>query len=339
MDSWRGKRILLVSDAWHPQISGVVTTMQAIVTELEAAGMVVEVIHPNDYDTFPMPTYPDIPLVWRAKGLKKRVLDFAPHYVHLATEGPLGWKVRKICLAQNWPFTTAYHTRFPEYIHERFPIPVSWGYAVMRRFHQPAAKVLVSAPSIFADLEAAGFANQVFWRKGVDLQLFNPQRNLHWDYPRPILLNVGRVAVEKNLPAFLSLDVPGTKVIVGDGPARAELEATYPQAIFLGMKTGEDLAQAFASGDVFVFPSLTDTFGVVMLESIASGVPVAAYPVTGPKDVVQEGVNGALDEDLTQAIERALALDRDRLLASVQDYTWKASAEEFLSHQLEIPQA
>jgi len=326
------KRITLVTDAWAPQVNGVVTTLTQLTNQLKKQGIQIDIIQPNDYRFIPMPTYPEIPLVWSAKGLKQRILDFNPDAIHIATEGGLGWKVRRICLNNNLPFTTAYHTKYPEYIHARFPIPESWVYRLFRHFHQPAVRTFVPAESIKTELESKRFNDVVLMSRGVDNDLFNPAQRIELSYNKPIMLYVGRIAPEKNLESFLDLDIEGTKVLVGNGPSYNELSDKYTEAVFLGAKQGTPLANLYAAADVFVFPSLTDTFGVVNIEAIASGTPVAAYPVTGPKDIITDGVNGCLHQDLKQAIESALKIDRQNISQSIPEYTWQGAAQQFLSH-------
>lgn len=324
------KRISLVTDAWSPQINGVVTTLSQLVEHLQAQGIQVDVIHPYDFNQIPLPTYPDIPLVWRAKGLKQRLLKFKPDAIHIATEGTLGWRVRRIALKNNLPFTSAYHTKYPEYLSKRLPIPASWVYKLLKIFHRPAERTFVPAQAILHELESQGFEHLILLGRGVDKRIFNPKRYVELPYKKPIYLYVGRLAIEKNLPAFLALDLDGTKLVVGDGPQKPYLEHTYPEAVFVGSKQNESLAQFYASADVMVFPSLTDTFGLVNIEAMACGTPVAAFPVTGPIDIITPGLNGALNDDLKQAIQQALPLPREPISQSVIDYDWQNVAAEFL---------
>jgi glycosyltransferase involved in cell wall biosynthesis len=326
-------RLALITDAWPPQVNGVVRTLQRTKLELEQLSHRVEVISPDQFLTLPCPTYPEIRLaVWPGRGLSRRLDSFAPEAIHIATEGPLGRAARAWCLRRKLPFTTAYHTRFPEYVAARFAVPLSWTYGMMRRFHAPAARVMVATPSIEADLVARGFGNIGRWSRGVDLDLFRPDMPAQLDLPRPIHVYVGRVAIEKNIEAFLKLDLPGSKVVIGDGPQRAALQARYPDVHFLGAKFGADLARHVAAADVFVFPSLTDTFGLVMLEALACGLPVAAFPVEGPKDVIRDGEVGALDWDLKRAIDRALELPRAACRAYAGQFTWEAATRQFLAN-------
>jgi len=323
--------ILIVTDAWYPQVNGVVRTISTVCQELQAMGEVVEVIGPDRFRTVPMPTYPEIRLVVAAgRRLNKMIDQMWPNAIHIATEGPLGHAARRYCLKRRIPFTTAYHTRFPEYIRDRAPIPLSWSYAVVRRFHRPASAVMVATPSIERTLEARGFTNLRRWTRGVDTELFRPRDKSFISDPRPVSMYVGRVAVEKNIEAFLELDLPGTKYVVGNGPQLAELKERYPQVRFVGAQHGEDLARYYAAADVFVFPSRTDTFGLVLLEALASGVPVAAYPVSGPLDVLGDTDVACLDENLEQAVRKALTISPERCREFALTYSWRASAEQFL---------
>lgn len=326
-------KIALVSDAWAPQTNGVVKTLTMTVAGLEALGHEVRVFHPGLYRTLPCPGYAEIRLALLPYRKLAAALDeFAPDTVHIATEGPLGLAARRWCLRRGLQFTTSYHTQFPEYLRARLPIPLSVSYAYLRRFHGSAARTMVATPSMQRQLQERGFRNLVRWSRGVDVTLFKPSPTPMPDLPRPVALYLGRVSVEKNIEAFLSLDLPGSKVVVGDGPARAALEARYPQARFLGYRFGEELAGIVAAADVFVFPSRTDTFGLVLLEAMACGVPVAAYPVTGPIDVVRQGVTGVLDEDLQAATLAALKLDRKACRAQALENTWELATRQFLSH-------
>ena len=261
--------------------------------------------------------------------------EFQPSAIHISTEGPLGLAARRHCLKNGYEFTTAYHTRFPEYIHARWRVPLGVSYRWVRWFHSPASRIMVSTSSIEEALKGRKFDRIARWTRGVDTSLFHPRDKGFLSDPRPISMYVGRVAVEKNIEAFLKLDIPGTKYVVGDGPQLTELRARYPDVRFPGAKTGEELARHYAASDVFVFPSLTDTFGLVMLEALASGVPVAAYPVEGPLDVIEGSGAGALDSDLAKAVERALGIPPEDCLAHARNYSWEASARQFLGN-LEI---
>jgi glycosyltransferase involved in cell wall biosynthesis len=326
-------RIMLVTDAWHPQINGVVRTLDRLAQELAADGHTVELLTPSGFRTIPLPSYADIRLALTTpRQIARRIEAARPDHIHIATEGPLGFLARRFCLARKISFTTSYHTRFPEYLRARLPVPESWTYRWLRRFHNAGAGTLVATPSLAAELRQRGFTNVRLWTRGVDMDMYRPDRRPALDLPRPILLSVGRVAVEKNLPAFLELDLPGSKVVVGDGPALPTLKTRYSAVVFLGARTGEELADIYASADLFVFPSRTDTFGIVLLEALASGLPVAAYPVTGPLDVLGDGVGGALSEDLGQAIQAALAIPRADARAKAQRYSWSACAALFLRH-------
>ncbi len=324
-------RILLISDAWMPQVNGVVRTWQTVRAECEALGHTFEVISPDQFKTVPCPTYPEIRLAIRPGGRLRQLFDeIDPDAVHIATEGPLGMAGRALMLRRGLPFTTSYHTRFPEYVAARAPVPVGWGYRVMRWFHRPSAAVLVATKSIRADLEVRGFTNIADWTRGVDLDLFTPRGPRALDLPKPVFAYVGRVAVEKNLRAFLDLDLPGSKLVVGDGPQLSELRRDYPKAHFAGAHFGEDLAAHYRAADVFVFPSRTDTFGLVLLEAMACGLPVAAYPVPGPRDVVTDPAAGVLDDDLLAAALAAHKLDPAAARAHAERYGWDACTRQFL---------
>lgn len=327
-------RILLITDAWFPQVNGVVRTLDTVFGELRGLGHETEVVSPDRFRTVPCPTYPEIRLAFGArKGIEAALDRFEPDAVHIATEGPLGMAGRKACLRRGLKFTTSYHTRFPDYIHARFRIPRSWSYAVLRRFHNAAAGVMVATPTLVRELEGRGFERVLRWSRGVDTERFRPRETDVLAGPRPIFLYVGRVAVEKSVEDFLALDLPGTKYVVGDGPMRRELERRFPEARFTGAKHGEELAAHYAAADVFVFPSRTDTFGLVLLEALASGTPVAAYPVPGPIDVIPEGAGiGVLDEDLAKAARAALALSPVRCRAHALGQSWRACAELFLAN-------
>ncbi len=327
-------KIAFITDAWHPQINGVVTTIQNTCTTLERSGHQVKLITPDQFKTIPCPSYPSIRLALACYGKLSRQLDaFNPQRVHIATEGPLGLAARRYCLKHNLAFTTSFHTLFAEYVNLRFKIPVSWGYGFLRWFHAPAKKVMVATPSVEADLQARGFKNTlVRWSRGVNPDFYYPRDKAFLSLPRPISMFVGRVAIEKNLEAFLSLDIPGTKIVVGDGPQLKELKANFPETVFAGFLTGEPLAQHLAAADVFVFPSLTDTFGIVLLDALASGIPVAAFPVTGPMDVITSDKVGKLDEDLKKAISEALQLDAQDCRNYALNYSWANCTEQFFNN-------
>ena len=326
-------RILLATDAWAPQVNGVVITLRNTIRGLEKVGHTVEVIGPDRFRSVPCPTYPEIRL---ALSPFSQFVDlatrFAPDAVHIATEGPLGLAARKFCLREGLGFTTAYHTRFPEYVHARVRLPVRWTYAWLRWFHAPAKAMMVATHAIRADLERRGFRNLVMWTRGVDTALFRPGPQLATGWTQPVFMYVGRLAVEKNIEAFLSLDLPGTKVVVGDGPQRAALERRFPAAVFTGAKIGEELAAHFRSADAFVFPSRTDTFGLVLLEAMASGTPAAAFPVTGPIDVIAQGKSGVLSDDLRAAAIAALGLRRDIVRQHALYFSWERATAQFLDN-------
>jgi glycosyltransferase involved in cell wall biosynthesis len=325
-------RLLIATDAWRPQVNGVVRTLERTGEQLARLGVEVTVLSPSDFRTWPMPTYPEIRL---ARALPKTIAAAAaaarPDAVHIATEGPIGFAVRRWCLATGRPFTTSFHTRFPEYLSARAPVPERLTYALLRRFHNAGRACMVATESLRNELAARGFEHLVPWTRGVDSGLFRPRESA-LDLPRPVFLFVGRVAVEKNIGAFLALDLPGSKVVVGDGPALPGLKAAHPEAHFLGMRTGEALAEAYAGADVFVFPSRTDTFGIVLLEALAAGVPVAAYPVPGPADVIGGSGVGVLDEDLRLAALAALSIPREECRAFALKRSWEASARQFLDN-------
>lgn len=327
-------RIALVSDAWAPQVNGVVRTLNALIRELAQRGHAVTPITPDLFRTLPCPTYPEIRLALRPfRRIAELVGEARPDAIHITTEGPLGFAARRFCLRRGYGFTTAFHTRFPEYVAVRFAVPPTWSYALMRRFHAPSKGVMVATETVRHELAARGFGNLRRWSRGVDAELYNPA--LRGNLPglrRPIFLSVGRVAAEKNCAAFLSLDLPGSKVVVGDGPQLEELRRRHPEAHFLGRREGCELAGLYASADVFVFPSRTDTFGLVLLEALASGLPVAAYPVPGPLDVVGDSGAGVLDEDLRNAALAALDIPRERCRQHALRYTWATSTDQFLEN-------
>ncbi len=333
---WTGpKRILMVTDAWRPQVNGVVHTLERLTENLKAFGVEVEFLTPNRFRTLPMPTYPDIRLALTTPRHVRHIIEAsAAEHIHIVTEGPLGLMARRYCLSSKQPFTTSYHTRFPEYVTARLPIPEDWTYRWLRSFHNSGQGTMVATQSLAADLASRGFNKLQPWTRGVDIEHFRPGKRGSLDYPRPIFLSVGRVAVEKNLPAFLELDLPGTKLVVGEGPEFARLKAKYPKAHFLGYRPNDELAEIYASSDVFVFPSRTDTFGNVIVEALASGTPVAGFPVTGPIDIVGDGVGGVVAEDLRQAALGALVVDRARARERALRYTWKACTEMFLENIL-----
>lgn len=326
-------KILIVTDAWAPQVNGVVRTLESTRRELEAMGHQVDLVTPREFRTLPCPTYPDIRLsLFPRAGLERRLAQFDPDALHIATEGPLGLAARAVALRNGMPFTTAYHTRFPEYVRARFGIPLAWTYAFLRWFHRLSRAVMAPTPVVVNDLRAWGMRNVVLWTRGVDLDVFQFRRAARLASDPPIFLYVGRVAVEKNVEAFLELDLPGSKWVVGDGPALPRIRAIHPRANYLGVLEREELAQVYASADVFVFPSRTDTFGLVLLEAMACGLPVAAYPVTGPLDVIGDSGGGALDEDLRRACMRALQIDRSAARAAAERFSWRRATEQFLGH-------
>jgi glycosyltransferase involved in cell wall biosynthesis len=331
-------RILLATDAWEPQVNGVVRTLTRVVSELRDMGDKVEVISPDQFSTFPLPTYPEIKLAVGAyEKVQERFKFFEPEAIHIATEGPLGLAARRICVEWKLPFTTSYHTRFPEYVSARLPVPLAAGYAYMKWFHRPSGRLMVATPTLRDELARHGFRNLSQWSRGVDTEMFHPRcrqtPDVFAELARPVFLNVGRVAVEKNIEAFVSLDLPGTKVVVGDGPQREELAQRYPEVVFAGARFGDELAAHFAWADAFVFPSLTDTFGLVLLEAMASGTPVAAFSAAGPVDIIPGSGAGVLAPDQTNGLREAalacLELDREAVRAFAEQFSWRACAEEF----------
>jgi glycosyltransferase involved in cell wall biosynthesis len=328
------KKIAIVTDAWFPHVSGVATTIAATKRELEKRGLEVLVIGPHDFDfRVPLPTYEEIKLAPFAGRALSRMLDeFAPDAIHIAVEGPLGLAARGHCTARGLCFTTAYHTEFPEYINVRTGVPPSWIYPFMRWFHAGAKRTMVATPLLKEKLESKGLTNLVLWGRGVDAELFTPDDPLPLPGARPLFMYMGRVSPEKNIGAFLSLDLPGVKYVVGDGPARKDLQRRFPDAVFTGYKFGTELARHLAAADVFVFPSTTDTLGLVMLEANACGVPVAALPSHASRSVIEEGVNGTLSADLREACLRALSLSRELARRAALKRTWSAVTEDFLSH-------
>ncbi len=326
-------KIAIVSDAWHPQINGVVTTYQNTIDELCRLGHQVLTISPEMFTTIPCPTYPEIPLsLARPARLEMMLARFAPHAIHIATEGPLGWAARRACLRHNRAFTTAYHTRFPEYLRLRFPVPLRFSYGVVRHFHKKARRVMVATEALKKELETRGFRRVSLWSRGVDTTIFRPEAAVHARSDQPLYTYVGRIAPEKNIEAFLRLDLPGEKCVVGDGPALPELRRRYPDVVFTGYRQGRALAALIAASSVFVFPSLTDTFGIVQLEAMACGVPVAAFPADGPRSVIENGRNGWLDHDLKAAISNCLSIDRRHCRQFALKHSWQACTRQFLDN-------
>jgi len=346
-DALRPMRILVATDAWEPQVNGVVRTLTRVVQELQAMGHTVEVIHPGQFKTFPLPTYQEIKV---AIGVYEPVQEcfkaFEPEAIHIATEGPIGLAARRICVEWKLPFTTSYHTRFPEYVSARLPLPLAAGYAYMKWFHKPSGRLMVATPTMREELSRHGFRNISAWSRGVDTEHFRPrlddEADLFADLPKPIFLYVGRVAVEKNIEAFVALDLPGTKVVVGPGPQLDELKERYPKVVFKGPKSGAELAAHYACADVFVFPSLTDTFGLVILEAMAAGTPVAAYPAPGPIDLIPGSGAGVLaltaTEGLREACLQCLDLDRGQVRAFAEKFSWRACAEDFVKNLQPYPE-
>ena len=326
-------RVLIATDAWHPQVNGVVRTLTSLAAAAKGHGVSIEFLTHEGFPTIPLPTYANLRLAIPDRGeIARRIAAASPDAIHIATEGPIGLATRAYCRRRGRPFTTSYTTCFPEYISARAPIPESWSYAVLRRFHGAAAVTMVSTNSLMNQLRSRGFQNLSMWTRGVDTELFAPHRVIPIDLPRPIFLTAGRVAIEKNLDAFLSLDLPGSKVVIGEGPQETELRKRFPAVTFLGLRKGAELAGLLAAADVFVFPSRTDTFGVVQLEALACGVPVAAYPVMGPRDVVGGTAVGVLDQDLRAACLGALTLSREACREFALSRSWATSARQFIAH-------
>jgi len=325
-------KILVATDAWHPQVNGVVRTLTMMAEAAKALGAEFDFLTPESFRTIAMPSYRDlrVALPRRAK-IAEAIEASRPDAIHIATEGPIGLVTRRYCIKHGLPFTTSFHTRFPDYVSARAPVPESWVWATLRWFHGASRAVMAATPALAEELRQRGFPNVVLWPRGVDTKLFHP-RDVDLCLPKPVFLCVGRVAVEKNLEAFLSLDLPGTKVIVGDGPARHELEQACPDAVFLGSLEGEALAAVYASADVFVFPSRTDTFGLVLLEALASALPIAAFPVAGPRDVIGAAPVGVLSEDLREACLSALGISRQICVEFAACHSWEASARVFIEH-------
>ncbi len=326
-------RVLIATDAWHPQVNGVVRTLTSLARSALKLGVTIDFLTPEGFPSIPVPTYPGLRLALPSPTrIARRIEQASPDAIHIATEGPIGHMVRGFCVNHGLPFTTSYTTRFPEYISARLAIPEAWSYAVLRRFHSAATVTMVSTPSLMAEFNERGFTNLGMWTRGVDTELFSPAHAIALDFPRPIFVSVGRVAVEKNLEAFLSLDLPGTKMVIGEGPQAAALQRRFPDAKFLGLLDDSALAAHLAAADVFVFPSRTDTFGVVQLEALASGVPIAAFPVTGPRDVIADNPIGVLDDDLRAACLGALQMSRDACRDFALSRSWERSARQFIGH-------
>jgi glycosyltransferase involved in cell wall biosynthesis len=332
-------RILIATDAWHPQVNGVVRTLDTTARTLREMGHAVEVVEPSAYPSVAVPFYPEIRVCFPRPGrVYDRVRRFRPDHIHISTEGTIGLMVRRHCRLRGWPFSTSYHTRFPEYLRRLAKVPEPLTYRFLKWFHGRSAAMMVATPSLERELKDRGFtAPMRRWLRGVDLSIFRPRPKPDVPYPRPVMLYVGRVSHEKNIEDFLRLKTAGTKLVIGDGPARAELERRYPDVVFLGYRKGQALGEVYAAADLFVFPSKTDTFGIVLIEALASGVPVAAYPVTGPLDIVTNERLGALDEDLGKAVARALRTgDPAACAAEGRTYTWENCTRQFVANLVSI---
>jgi glycosyltransferase involved in cell wall biosynthesis len=330
---------MIITDAWEPQVNGVVRTLKQTKKELTLMGHEVDMITPLEFNTIPCPTYPDISLsILPAKKVSRRIRAFKPDAIHISTEGPLGLAARSFAIKNKIPHSTAYHTRFPEYVHARTKIPLSLTYRFLRWFHAHSCAVMAPTPAVMNDLVHYGFKNVVLWSRGVDLDRFKYEPSTSLNTTKPIFLYVGRVAVEKNIEAFLALDLPGSKVVIGDGPSLTILKDKYPNAVYLGAKDQVDLPPYYSSADVFVFPSKTDTFGLVILEAMACGLPVAAYPVTGPIDVVGDSGAGVLSNDLREACLEALKIPKQTAIDHSKLYSWRAASEQFIKHLVPVPE-
>ena len=326
-------RVLIATDAWHPQVNGVVRTLTSLARSARSMGVTVDFLSPEGFPSIPVPTYPGLRLALPGRReIGRRIEQARPDAIHIATEGPIGYMARAYCMKHGFTFTTSYTTRFPEYISARVAIPESWSYALLRRFHSAATVTMVSTPSLMTELMQRGFRKLGMWTRGVDTELFKPERAIDLGFPRPIFITVGRIAIEKNLEAFLSLDLPGSKVVIGKGPQEAELRRRFPNAKFLGQLEDTILAAHLGAADAFVFPSRTDTFGVVQLEALACGVPIAAFPITGPKDVVANNPIGVLHDDLRTACMGALQISREACRAFALTRSWENSARQFVGH-------
>ena len=323
-------KLLIVTDAWHPQVNGVVRSIENLVRELGPLGIEVDILSPAEFRTAPLPGYPEIRLALTTPGrVSRRIAESDPDFIQIATEGPLGLLARRAALKRTG-FTSSYHTRFPEYVSARYPIPESWLYRFMRWFHNAGLGCFVVTESLRRELAAKGFTNLHIWSRGVDTELFRPDYPAPLDLPRPVFLHVGRIAVEKNVETFLAMDLPGSKLVVGGGPMLDDFKTRYPAVTFTGAKSGSELAALYAMGDVFVFPSLTDTFGLVLLEALASGVPIAAYPVTGPVDILGESGAGFLDQDLRKAALACLDVPKARARSRAEEFSWQSCAGQFM---------
>ena len=332
------QRVLVVTDTFEPQVNGVVRTIAALRGALAGDGCALDVIGPDRFRSLPMPSYPELRVGLVGAGrMAREMAAHAPQSVHIATEGPLGWAARAACARLGWAFTSAFHTRFPDYIHARSRLPRKWTWAMLRRFHAPSHAVLAATDMLRGELESHGFARVLRWGRGVDLDRFQPEpREPFAGLPRPVFLHVGRLAVEKNVEAFLALDLPGSKVVIGDGPHRAVLQRRFPEALFLGAKSHADLPPFYAGADALVFPSRTDTFGLVVLEALACGTPVAAFPAPGPRDVIGSAPVGCIDADLRAACLGALQRDRQACRTFAEGWSWQSCARAFLGHMVPV---
>ena len=331
-------KILIVTEAWDPQINGVVRTLKMTTRLLSESGHEVRILTPYEFFNIPCPTYPEIRLTLTlVSNVRKKIDEFKPDILHIATEGPLGWAARKVAIARGWPFSTGYHSQFPEYIHMRFKFPLAISYKALSNFHNAGVATMVPTMAMLEALRVQGFNKLVHWSRGVNTDLFHPDGEKFQRGEGPIFLHVGRIAVEKSIEDFLKLDLPGEKWIAGEGPERKQLQKKYPNAKWFGWLNGDELAALYRSADVFVFPSRTDTFGLVMIEAMACGTPVAAYPVTGPIDVVKSGESGYLNEDLKTAVMQCLKLDRNHVAEEAKKFSWINATKQFFAALRPIP--
>jgi len=327
-------RILIATDAWAPQVNGVVRTLEALAAEAPSHNVEIVFLTPDGFPAIAMPSYPEIKLAFpHPARIAARIEALRPHAFHIATEGPVGMAVRHYCLRNRLPFTTCYHTRYPEYVAARWPVPRALSYAVLRRFHNAGQGTMVATATLAQELKLRGFKQVLQWQRGVDVAAFSSGRHGLFDHlPKPVFLCVARVAIEKNIEAFLKSDLPGSKIVVGDGPARDDLQNAFPNAHFLGFRSGQNLYDIYASADVFVFPSLTDTYGLVVLEALAAGLPVAAFPVAGPRDILEGSGCGVLDIALGKAACAALSISRERCRSFAAKHSLAASMESFIDN-------
>lgn len=331
------RRILIVSDTWHPKIDGIVRVTDQLVRRLEARGHTTLVVHPGLFFTIPFPVYPELRLaLFPTPRLVRMVESFAPDHIHVMTEGPLGLAMRRLCRKRGWKFTTSYHTHLQLYVHVRLQRFLGFVYGLLNWFHKAAERTMVSTQSLAAALEAHNFKNVVLCPMGVDGDVFVRQNGIARDPNQPVFVYLGRIAPEKSVHDFLKLDLPGKKVVIGDGPSRRQLEQQFPDATFVGYQQGSQLIETLSGCDVMVFPSRTETFGLVVLEALAMGIPVAAYDVMGPRDTITHGVDGYLSHDLREAALKCLELKGDHCRQKALRYSWEATVDAFLSNLVPV---